>query len=148
MAFKTKAEKAFDEKLSAAIDAHDWDEVERLFNKLASVYELIHGEGEAGYCVVINLKLDRVLNYDEEDDEPEEEASLLPIFDMLSGKPFVLDEVDRKCGICGKNPAEGLASIEEGGVETYYCHGDEQDDLTCYQIVQLGSTSTTDQIPF
>lgn len=32
---------------------------------------------------------------------------------------------------CGKNPAEGYASIYKDGVEKWYCHGD--DDFTCYE---------------
>jgi len=251
MAFKTKAEKAFDEKLSEAIDRHDWNEVERLFNKLACVYELIYGEDEAGYCVAVNLKSDRVLNYIDDDDDLIEQADarpehvqtardlvldiltidnpkpfkfatmdepeptpeqakdidgLLQAFDLLDGKcvylkvwvpeagvemdicqnhmnnsrheenegpnrpcltvdpyPLSIEEnfefakidskVDRKCGVCGHDPARGLASITTDGKETYYCHGDEQDDPTCYQIAQLGkpkldADDPNDPIPF
>lgn len=38
----------------------------------------------------------------------------------------------RKCYLCGKDPAEGYASISRGGEEKWYCHGDD-DDLSCYE---------------
>jgi hypothetical protein len=39
----------------------------------------------------------------------------------------------RKCGRCGKDPAEGFASIwsiDTG--EVYYCHGDDE-ETSCYE---------------
>lgn len=48
----------------------------------------------------------------------------------------------RKCVNCGKDPASGYASVgrmvDGKWVESWYCHGDE-DDFTCY----MGS----DQMP-
>lgn len=77
---KTKAEKIFDAKVSAAIDAHDWDQVERLFAKLACVFELLYGEGEAGYEVYIRITPEGVSNVPGEDDVFMEEE---PIGDYL-----------------------------------------------------------------
>jgi hypothetical protein len=36
----------------------------------------------------------------------------------------------RKCAVCGKDPAEGFASIWWGGKEIWYCHPD--DGPSCY----------------
>lgn len=43
----------------------------------------------------------------------------------------------RKCYLCGKDPAEGFASIwtRETG-ERFYCHGDEQ-ELSCYEATSI-----------
>jgi hypothetical protein len=38
----------------------------------------------------------------------------------------------RKCGWCGKDPAEGVASVND----TFYCHGDEDPEPTCYMRSQ------------
>lgn len=51
-----------------------------------------------------------------------------------------LEEKERKnkindaCQLCGKKPAEGLATIQVGpdNDEARYCHGDEGDEETCY----------------
>jgi len=52
---------------------------------------------------------------------------------------------DKTCGLCGRNPAEGLASVEAHGVQVFYCHGDaprEGEAWTCYEIAQ---SRVTDQ---
>lgn len=36
----------------------------------------------------------------------------------------------RKCVVCGKDPAEGYASIWHNGREDWYCHPD--DGPSCY----------------
>jgi hypothetical protein len=36
----------------------------------------------------------------------------------------------RKCVVCGKDPAEGYASIWHDGKEDWYCHPDE--GPSCY----------------
>lgn len=36
----------------------------------------------------------------------------------------------RKCVTCGKDPAEGFASVYQDGAERWYCHGD--DGPSCY----------------
>lgn len=38
----------------------------------------------------------------------------------------------RKCGLCGKDPAAGFASIND----TFYCHGDFDPEPTCYMASQ------------
>lgn len=41
---------------------------------------------------------------------------------------------DRACGLCGKDPAAGYASaITDSGV-TWYCHGDEDSEPTCFML--------------
>jgi hypothetical protein len=45
----------------------------------------------------------------------------------------------RKCGLCGRDPAEGHASVTVGDKETWYCHGDDDASLTCYERAQLGN---------
>jgi hypothetical protein len=47
---------------------------------------------------------------------------------------------DRPCYRCGKNPAEGFASVwtaKDG--ERWYCHGDDDEDPTCYMTAQEAS---------
>jgi hypothetical protein len=34
----------------------------------------------------------------------------------------------KRCGICGRDPAAGFAKIND----TWYCHGDEDPEPTCY----------------
>lgn len=38
----------------------------------------------------------------------------------------------RRCGVCGKDPAAGFASIGE----MFYCHGDYDPEPTCYMRAQ------------
>ena len=38
-----------------------------------------------------------------------------------------------RCAHCGKNPAEGLATIDD----VRYCHGDWQPSPTCYERMQF-----------
>lgn len=50
---------------------------------------------------------------------------------------------DRPCFRCGKNPAEGFASVWTAATgERWYCHGDD-DDPSCYEaattLVGLGA---------
>lgn len=41
---------------------------------------------------------------------------------------------DRPCYRCGKNPAEGFASIwTQATGERWYCHGDDDESPTCYE---------------
>lgn len=56
---------------------------------------------------------------------------------------------NRKCGRCGKDPAEGNASIWTDKGRVHYCHGDD-DAVSCYEQapsdgvkLNLGSTSIT-----
>lgn len=46
----------------------------------------------------------------------------------------------RPCYLCGKNPAEGFASVwtRDGG-ERRFCHGDEQ-ELSCYEAQSIDPT--------
>jgi hypothetical protein len=41
----------------------------------------------------------------------------------------------RKCHYCGKEPADGFASVWSAATgERWYCHGDDTDEpLTCYE---------------
>lgn len=39
------------------------------------------------------------------------------------------------CAACGKNPAEGYASIYLDGVERWYCHPDE--GPSCYERAEV-----------
>lgn len=38
----------------------------------------------------------------------------------------------RKCSLCGKDPSEGFASIND----VFYCHGDFDPEPTCYMQSQ------------
>ena len=40
---------------------------------------------------------------------------------------------ERKCGLCGRDPAVGYASVTVGDEETHFCHGDFDDEPTCYE---------------
>ena len=42
------------------------------------------------------------------------------------------------CGWCGKNPATGFATI----CDVRLCHGDDDDDPTCYQLQQWEISAT------
>jgi len=54
------------------------------------------------------------------EDEPEEELHLT---------------APSPCGLCGSDPAKGLASIQSSdGPQVYYCHEDESP--TCYELAQ------------
>jgi hypothetical protein len=44
----------------------------------------------------------------------------------------------RKCGLCGKDPAAGFASAN--GV--FFCHGDEDEEPTCYMRSQSFTSIT------
>lgn len=39
------------------------------------------------------------------------------------------------CAFCGRKPAEGFASVTQGGKTLWFCHGDDADpnELTCYE---------------
>ncbi len=41
----------------------------------------------------------------------------------------------RRCAACGKDPADGYASVWQGGQEHWYCHADEGE--SCYVAVAL-----------
>lgn len=38
----------------------------------------------------------------------------------------------KACGLCGKDPAAGFAAIGD----TFYCHGDDDPEPTCYMRSQ------------
>lgn len=38
----------------------------------------------------------------------------------------------RRCGLCGRDPAAGFASIDD----VFYCHGDDDEVPTCYMRSQ------------
>ena len=41
---------------------------------------------------------------------------------------------NRPCYRCGKNPAEGFASVWTAATgERWYCHGDDDESPTCYE---------------
>lgn len=43
----------------------------------------------------------------------------------------------RKCYRCGKDPAEGFASIWTAATgKLWYCHGDDDESPTCYEESQ------------
>jgi hypothetical protein len=48
----------------------------------------------------------------------------------------------RKCVICGRDPAEGFASIWHNGREDWYCHGDDDTDVSCYVVAASGYRSS------
>lgn len=60
---------------------------------------------------------------------------------------------NRPCAACGKNPAEGFASVwtaVEG--EKWYCHGGDWGEglptFTCYQAQSLGDVSDIPVVTF
>ena len=47
----------------------------------------------------------------------------------------------RKCVACGKDPAEGFASIwTQATGERFFCHGDD-DDVSCYMTASWAESS-------
>lgn len=52
----------------------------------------------------------------------------------VSGEAFVSKKRKNKqaCGLCGKDPAAGFASIDD----VRYCHGDDDPEPTCYMRSQ------------
>lgn len=46
------------------------------------------------------------------------------------------------CGLCGKDPAEGFATVDD----VRYCHGDFTPDPTCYMAAQAPVSQRVDWI--
>lgn len=58
----------------------------------------------------------------------------------------VESDAGRPCYRCGKDPAEGYASVwtaVEG--ERWYCHGDD-DDVTCYMRTQMSDAGSLSEV--
>lgn len=43
------------------------------------------------------------------------------------------------CYLCGRDPAAGYAAIYKDGVDKRYCHGDDDDDMSCYEAQVIGN---------
>lgn len=57
------------------------------------------------------------------------------------------DVTERICGLCGQE-ATGYASVwSERLGETWFCHGDEDDEPTCYERGQAGYMALRDDHP-
>lgn len=126
MAFKTKAESMFEEKVQYAIEKRDWD----MLCKVGSQYEAY---------------LDLIAPISEPTEEIEfvghNEPSMIEEFQYTMSKeharfcietlhvnPETMEKL--QCGICGM-PIQGFSSITFNGVEKFFCH--EGQSPTCYE---------------